>query len=46
MVESFHLDLMHLACLGVQRKLLNVWAKGSFDKTRITKTKLNLVNAY
>lgn len=37
MVQSFPLDFMHLVCLGVMRKLLNIWVYGSFDKRRISK---------
>lgn len=28
MVSSFPVDYMHLCCLGVMRKLLNMWLKG------------------
>ena len=37
MVTDFVLDYMHLVCLGVMRKLLQFWVKGSL-KTRLNCT--------
>lgn len=35
MVSMFPTDYMHLCCLGVTRKLLNMWLKGKNLATRV-----------
>lgn len=35
MVSTFPADYMHLCCLGVTRKLLNIWLKGKHLATRV-----------
>jgi hypothetical protein len=35
MVSMFPIDYMHLCCLGVTRKLLNIWLKGKNKATRL-----------
>ncbi|KAK6186492.1 hypothetical protein SNE40_008521 [Patella caerulea] len=48
MVTQFPLDYMHLVCLGVVRKLLSIWLKGSlsvrFSSHIVRKVSDNLIN--
>ena len=43
MVSAFPLDYMHLVCLGVVRRLLNLWCHGSHD-TRLSQAQLATIS--
>lgn len=43
MVTQFPLDYMHLACLGVMRKLINLWKSG-FGATRLGPTQIGTIS--
>ncbi|KAB0804230.1 hypothetical protein PPYR_01200, partial [Photinus pyralis] len=43
LVNQFPLDYMHLVCLGVMKKLLFFWIRGSIN-VRMNKTDLNIVD--
>ncbi|XP_034060980.1 uncharacterized protein LOC117546329 isoform X1 [Gymnodraco acuticeps] len=44
MVSSFPIDYMHLCCLGVMRKLLNMWLKGNLA-TRLPSQTVNSISS-
>lgn len=44
MVSSFPIDYMHLCCLGLIRKLLNMWLKGNLA-TRLPSQTVNSVSS-
>jgi len=43
-INCFSLDYMHLACLGIMRKLINLWLKGPL-KVRINSSKSKLLSS-
>lgn len=43
MITTFPIDYMHLCCLGVMRRLLNAWTKGSRE-TKISVKQINMIN--
>ncbi len=46
MVKSFPLDYMHLVCLGVMRKLLWAWIKGSYKASRLRGSDIDEISQY
>ena len=44
MVSSFPIDYMHLCCLGLMRKLLNMWSKGKLA-TRLPSQTVNSISS-
>ena len=44
MVYSFPIDYMHLCCLGLMRKLLNMWSKGKLA-TRLPSQTVNSISS-
>ncbi|ODM87811.1 hypothetical protein Ocin01_18871 [Orchesella cincta] len=44
MVECFPMDYMHLICLGVMRKLLNIWMKGKPGEHKISGQQINALS--
>ncbi|KAK7893047.1 hypothetical protein WMY93_022199 [Mugilogobius chulae] len=44
MVSMFPIDYMHLCCLGVTRKLLNMWIKGNLT-TRLSSRTVNEISS-
>jgi hypothetical protein len=35
---------MHLVCLGVTRKLLNLWVSGKFKAAKLSENQINLIS--
>lgn len=44
MVTMFPLDYMHLCCLGVNRKLLNIWMRGKSLTTRLASNSIREIS--
>lgn len=43
-IQCFSLDYMHLSCLGIMRKMINLWLKGPL-KVRINSSKSKLLSS-
>jgi len=45
MVSQIPLDYMHLVCLGVMKRLLQLWVKGN-KQTRLNTENINSISQY
>jgi len=45
MVKSFPFEYMHLVCLGVTRKLLQLWCRGKKSAYRLTASKTTIISS-
>lgn len=46
MVKCFPYEYMHLVCLGVTRKLLQLWCRGKKSYYRLTASKASIISSY